>query len=74
MPSGTLTIGYDDIEFGSAVTPKLSTVTQPFQAMGAAAARLLLQRLQEPQGPPQAVILRGRLVVRESTAPPSVED
>jgi DNA-binding LacI/PurR family transcriptional regulator len=50
MPRAISVVGYDDIEFDAAVTPKLSTVTQPMQAMGAAAARLLLQRLQEPEG------------------------
>jgi len=70
-PRSIIVVGYDDIEFDAAVTPKLSTVTQPMQAMGAAAACLLLQRLQELEGAPQTIILRGRLVERESTAPPS---
>ena len=70
VPRAISVVGYDDIEFDAAVTPKLSTVSQPMQAMGAAAARLLLQRLQEPEGAPQTIVLRGRLVERESTAPP----
>ena len=72
VPGSISVVGYDDIEFDLAVMPKLSTVTQPMRAMGMAAARLLLQRFEEPEGPSQAVKLQGRLVVRESTGPPSV--
>ena len=70
VPSSISVVGYDNIEFDSAVTPALTTVTQPMEAMGAAAARLLLQRISEPTGLPQSVVLRGRLVVRASTGPP----
>jgi len=31
VPGSISVAGYDDIEFDSAVTPKLSTVSQPFQ-------------------------------------------
>jgi LacI family transcriptional regulator len=66
---GTISVtGYDDIEFAGVVTPALTTVTQPMRAMGTAAARLLKQRIDEPDEPANNVTLKGELIVRGSTS------
>jgi LacI family transcriptional regulator len=69
VPSSVSVTGYDDIEFATIVSPALTTVTQPMRAMGAAAARLVRQRMEGPDEPPHAVMLSGKLVVRGSTGP-----
>lgn len=68
VPGRISVTGYDDIEFAGVVTPSLTTVTQPMRAMGAAAARLLMQRIDEPDEPAHSVTLKGELIVRGSTA------
>ena len=55
------------VEFAGVVTPSLTTVTQPMRAMGTAAARLLKQRIDEPDEPAHSVTLKGELIVRGST-------
>ena len=40
--------------------------------MAEQAVRLLLEQIENPQTPPQTVVLKETLVVRESTAPPRV--
>jgi LacI family transcriptional regulator len=65
---GTVSVtGYDDIEFAGVVTPALTTVTQPMRAMGAVAARLLNQRIDQPDEPAHSVTLKGELIVRGFT-------
>lgn len=66
-PDDVAVAGYDDIPYSLRVRPKLTTVAQPKYEMGAAAAELLLQRLSDPDRPPQRVVLEPRLVIREST-------
>lgn len=68
VPGEISVTGYDDIEFAGVVAPSLTTVTQPMRAMGAAAARLLKQRIDEPDEPAHSVTLKGELMVRGSTA------
>jgi LacI family transcriptional regulator len=58
--------GFDDVPEAALSRPGLTTVaTQPFQ-VGEEAARLLLRRIEDPNGPPERVILPTRLIIRES--------
>lgn len=58
--------GFDDVQEAALSRPGLTTVaTQPFQ-IGEEAARLLLRRIADPNGPPERVILPTRLIVRET--------
>ena len=61
-------IGFDDIEEAALWQPALTTVAIDPHRIGAEAARLLLERIENPDGPPRRVILPPRLVVRESCA------
>lgn len=61
-------IGFDDIEEAALWQPALTTVAIDPQRIGVEAARLLLERIENPDAPPRRVILPPRLVVRESCA------
>ena len=61
-------VGVDDIWIAAQVTPALTTVRMPCAEAGAAAARLLVQRI-EDDGPPSSVVLPTELIVRASTGP-----
>ncbi|WP_422772729.1 LacI family DNA-binding transcriptional regulator [Plantactinospora sp. WMMC1484] len=70
IPDELSVIGFDDLEFTSWCGPPMTTVRQPFDAMGAAAARLLLALAASETLDHTRVELPTTLVVRASTAPP----
>lgn len=60
--------GFDDIEFCTPGISRLTTIRQPFERMGQAAARLMLQRLESGVvGAYRHIILDTTLIVRGST-------
>jgi DNA-binding LacI/PurR family transcriptional regulator len=61
-------VGVDDIWIAAQVTPALTTVRMPCAEAGAAAARLLVRRI-ENDAPLQSVVLPTELIVRASTGP-----
>ena len=62
---------FDDFDWAEAFQPRLTTVAQPTEAIGAAAVSLLLDRLGEAPPPGlRHIILPPRLIVRDSCAPP----
>jgi LacI family transcriptional regulator len=63
-------VGFDDIAEAALRRPALTTVSIQPRAIGRRAAELILERLEEPNGPPRAVIQDTRLVCRETTAAP----
>ncbi len=71
VPLDLSVVGFDDLPVGRFSDPPLTTVHQPVRRKGEEAARLLLDGL-DAQGmvPAQHRLLRTRLVVRRSTAPP----
>lgn len=66
VPEDLSVVGYDDLPLGRWMHPRLTTVDQQVQRVGAAAARALLAQCGEDvdTAPPDG---RPRLVVREST-------
>ncbi|MEW5985981.1 MAG: LacI family DNA-binding transcriptional regulator [Chloroflexota bacterium] len=72
VPADCSITGFDNIELSAYVTPPLTTFDQPKYDLGRQAAGLLLQLLEDGSGPPAeaARVLRGRLCLRASTAPP----
>ena len=72
VPDALSIIGFDDVESYLPQKPKLTTIKQPFQAIGERAASMLCWRMSHPIGPTgtyQHVMLPASLVVRESTLP-----
>ena len=68
VPEDLSVAGFDDLFLSSYADPPLTTVQQPKQEMGREAARLVLGLLSG--GKPESRVHRGKLIVRESTAPP----
>lgn len=60
-------VGIDDPEWAPLVGPGLSTLAQPTDAIGRAAARCLIERLQGFDAAPRQLLLPGQLVVRGSS-------
>ncbi|NEB75453.1 LacI family transcriptional regulator, partial [Streptomyces sp. SID14478] len=68
VPEDLSVVGYDNLPLGRLLHPRLTTVDQQVQRVGAAAARALLARCGEDLSTPPLTD-RPRLVVRESTGP-----
>jgi DNA-binding LacI/PurR family transcriptional regulator len=68
VPEDVSVMGFDDMESHLFGTPFLTTLRQPFQEIGRAAAQVMLQRLAEPDMPIRQVYLGTELVRRHSVA------
>jgi LacI family transcriptional regulator len=71
VPEDLSVVGFDDIEHATIVSPALTTVRQPLAEMGRTAVSLLMRLLERQRFETLRVELGTRLVVRDSTAPPS---
>ncbi|ESY87583.1 LacI family transcriptional regulator [Mesorhizobium australicum] len=61
---------FDDFPWSDVFQPQLTTVAQPVQAIGEQAANLLLDRLAgNRDAPPRKLVLKGRLMIRNSCRP-----
>jgi LacI family transcriptional regulator len=69
-PADVSVVGFNDMSWSERFDPPLTTVRLPHDDLGKEAARLLLERLADPDRPPREVVLPTQLVVRGSTAPP----
>ena len=70
VPDELSVVGFDDTPIAAIITPNLTTVRQPIEAMAAAAVRLLAQRMSGVETPVGSVTLEHALVHRASTGPP----
>ncbi len=74
VPRDCSIAGFDNIEFSAYTNPPLTTFDQPKRSIGAEAARVILRLVEagpsSPGSGPEAVLLKGRLVVRGSSGPP----
>lgn len=59
-------VGFDDIPETEIISPKLTTVSSFPRMLGLHAARVLQERVNNPDMPPQTVILQPSLIIRES--------
>ncbi|WP_028922063.1 LacI family DNA-binding transcriptional regulator [Pseudonocardia acaciae] len=69
-PGDVSLVGFNDTPFIDRLTPALTTVRVPHYQIGAEAARMLLERLGDPDLPAKVITLPVTLVPRASTAPP----
>ncbi|MGP4048116.1 LacI family DNA-binding transcriptional regulator [Streptomyces sp. 2A115] len=71
VPDDVSVVGFDDIPVAAYVTPPLTTVRQPFDAVAQTGLRLLVHAIENPHAEPLlASDPPVELVVRTSTAPP----
>jgi LacI family transcriptional regulator len=68
IPEDLSVIGFDDIPQAAEARPALTTVRQPLEEMGRAAARLLLAAVRDPGREAERIELPTQLIVRGSTA------
>ena len=66
VPRDVALVGYDDIEAAALVTPALTTVHNPADQLGAAAGRLLRDRMDGYAGPRRQVAISHEFVQRDS--------
>lgn len=66
VPKDLALIGFDDHAWADSFTPRLTTIAQPNQLIGATAVKLLLDRLRSPSGPVQRIRLDTEFMHRES--------
>jgi LacI family transcriptional regulator len=73
VPEDLSVVGFDDIFVAALPWINLTTVRQPTRKLGAAAARLLLERIEHGAAErPETIVLRPEFIVRGTTAPPCV--
>jgi LacI family transcriptional regulator len=70
VPEKVSVIGFDDTPATVTADPPMTTVRQPYRDIGIQAVEALVTRIREGQASPQRLYLPGRLIVRDSTAPP----
>ncbi|WP_406327044.1 LacI family DNA-binding transcriptional regulator [Streptomyces sp. NBC_00203] len=72
VPEDVSVVGFDDIPVAAFVTPPLTTVRQPFDAVAQEGLKRLVHAIENPQADPLAASDPPvDLIVRASTAPPS---
>jgi len=70
VPEDLSVVGFDDIQIASFHNPRLTTVRQPLREMGRIAARLVLERINDPEKSGDSfVVVQPELIVRDSTGP-----
>ena len=75
IPQDLSIAGFDDIHvhIGPEDPEWLTTYAQPLYQIGQQAARLLVERIEQPDQPVRRVLFQGKLIERASTAPPGDE-
>ena len=70
VPEDVAVVGYDDLSFAPYLTPPLTSVRLPYDAMGRAAAAWLVSAARGRAESPLRRVFQPELVVRESSGPP----
>lgn len=63
-------VGFDDIEDAALAVPPLTTMAVSPQSLGRKLARVLLDRIREPEAPPSVTEVSATLMVRATTGEP----
>jgi LacI family transcriptional regulator len=66
-PADIAVVGFNDMPFSERFSPPLTTIRIPQYEIGAAAAELLLEQLQQGGGEVRHIVLEPQLIVRAST-------
>jgi len=66
VPQDIAIVGFDDVPQTQIIIPALTTIRQPSEEMGMRATNMLIDQLEDMDGPPRQVIFPTTLVVRQS--------
>ena len=69
VPEDVSVVGFDDVEFACLLTPELTTIRQPSEDMGRAAANLAIRLIQGESDLPKQKLFSPTLIERNSVAP-----
>jgi LacI family transcriptional regulator len=69
-PADVSVIGFNDMPFADRFSPPLTTIHIPHAQIGARAAELLLELIEDPRATPQTLLFEPSLRLRGSVAPP----
>jgi LacI family transcriptional regulator, fructose operon transcriptional repressor len=69
IPNEVGLVGYDDVAWMTLVKPSITVVRQPTDQIARMAVDLLMQRIENPKRPPLQVMLKGQIIIRESSVP-----
>jgi LacI family transcriptional regulator len=72
IPEDLSVIGFDDVEICEWMSPRLTTIRQPLAQMAALAIRTVLEGPETFEDQPTRIEMATSLVIRDSTAAPSV--
>ena len=67
VPEDVMLAGFDDVQIASVMTPQLTTIHQPCEAIADAAFAALQERIHHTEALPREIFLPTKLVAREST-------
>ena len=67
IPDALSIVSFDNIIFSGMHEIALTTISQHVKTMGETAAKLMLERIEHPQGEYKRIILEPTLIVRKST-------
>ena len=70
IPEDVALVGLDDLPPEMVTFPFLTVAAQPAEEMGRRAVQLLLERIKEPEGEPQEIVLSTELTIRRSSGDP----
>ncbi|MBM2618270.1 LacI family DNA-binding transcriptional regulator [Actinoplanes sp. LDG1-06] len=66
VPSDLAVVAFDDLEWADIVSPSVTSIAQPFHAMGSRAVQMALQRLGDQRREPRTIRLPASIEHRES--------
>jgi DNA-binding LacI/PurR family transcriptional regulator len=67
VPGELMIGGIDDVKYAELLRVRLTTVRQPFAAIGDAAYHAMIERIDRPHSAPRHITLGCELVIRDST-------
>jgi LacI family transcriptional regulator len=67
IPQDVMIVGYDGVELGELLTPALTTVVQPIEAIGRRAVNLIVEQVENGKIEQKETILPVSLKIRETT-------
>jgi LacI family transcriptional regulator len=67
IPREIAVVGFDDMSWATSLQPPLTVISQPTYDLGATAAKILLERIKNPDGPIRQIVLDTALVIRASS-------